>query len=61
MARDHVVISPYGARVLAPPKKDKTGIAMKVCADGEISLRKIATRDRAAFTQARDVHWGDAL
>ena len=61
VARNHIAIAPYNARVLAPPKKDKTGIAMKVCADGEISLRKIAKRDRAAFTQARDVHWGDAL
>ena len=61
VARNHIAVAPYSARVLAPPKKDKTGIAMKVCADGEIALRKIAKRDRAAFTQARDVHWGDAL
>jgi hypothetical protein len=26
VARDHVVIAPYNARVLAPPKKDKTGL-----------------------------------
>lgn len=61
VARDHVAIAPYNARVLAPPKKDKTGIAMKVCADGKISLRTIPKRDRAAFTQARDTRWGDAL
>ena len=61
VARDHIVIAPYNARVLAPPKKDKTGIAMKVCADGEISQRKIPRRDRKAFAQHRDVRWGDAL
>jgi len=61
VARDHVVIAPYNARVLAPPKKDKTGIAMKVCADGEISRRRIPKRDRKAFTQHRDVRWGEAL
>ncbi len=61
VARDHVAIAPYNARVLAPPKKDKTGIAMKVCAHGEISLRTIPKRDRAAFTQARDTRWGDAI
>ena len=61
VARDHIAIAPYNARVLAPPKKDKTGIAMKVCADGEISLRKIPKRDKAAFTKARDTRWGDSL
>jgi len=61
VARDHIVIQPSAARVLAPPKKDKTGIAMKVCANGEISQRKIPKRDRKAFAQHRDVRWGDAL
>ena len=61
VARDHVAIAPYDARVLAPPKKDKTGIAMKLCADGEISLRKIPKRDRVAFTQGRASRWGDSL
>lgn len=61
VAREHVAIASYDARVLAPPKKDKTGIAMKLCADGDISLRKIPKRDRVAFTQARGVGWGDSL
>jgi ribosomal protein RSM22 (predicted rRNA methylase) len=61
VARDHIAIAPYNARVLAPPKKDKTGIAMKVCADGAISLRTIPKRDKAAFTKARDTRWGDSL
>ena len=60
-ARDHVAIERYEARVLAPPKKDKTGIAMKLCADGEIAQRKVASRDRAAFSKARDLRWGDSF
>jgi ribosomal protein RSM22 (predicted rRNA methylase) len=61
VARDHVAIERYEARVLAPPMKDKTGIAMKVCANGEIAQRKIPSRDRAAFSNARDLRWGDSF
>ena len=61
VARDHVAIERYEARVLAPPKKDKTGIALKLCTNGEISLRKIPSRDRAAFSKARDLRWGDSF
>lgn len=61
VARDHVAIARHEARVLAPPKKDKTGIALKLCADGEIAQRKIPSRDRADFSRARDLRWGDGL
>jgi ribosomal protein RSM22 (predicted rRNA methylase) len=61
VAREHVAVTPYAARVLAPPKKDKTGIAMKLCADGAISSRKVASRDRAEFKEVRDARWGDRL
>ena len=54
VARDHVAIERYEARVLAPPKKDKTGIALKLCADGEISQRKIPKpRPKRIFQSAR--------
>lgn len=61
VARDQVAVERYDARVLAPPKKDKTGIALKVCANGEISRRKISRRDREAFLKLRDARWGDAI
>jgi len=61
VARDHVAVVPYEARVLAPPKKDKTGIALKLCTNGEISQRKIPNRDRAALSRARDLRWGDSF
>jgi ribosomal protein RSM22 (predicted rRNA methylase) len=61
VAREHIAVESYEARVLAPPKKDKTGIAMKVCAHGEISLRKIPRRDRAQFSRLRDTRWGGSL
>lgn len=61
VAREDVPAQSYEARVLAPPKKDKTGIAMKVCANGAISRRTIPKRDKAAFTQARDLRWGDSF
>ena len=51
VARDHVAMERYEARVLAPPKKDKTGIAMKVCANGEISQRKIPEPGSRGFFQ----------
>jgi ribosomal protein RSM22 (predicted rRNA methylase) len=61
VAREHVAFERYEARVLAPPKKDKTGIALKLCTNGEIAHRKIASRDRAAFSKARSLRWGDGL
>jgi len=61
VARDHIPIERYEARVLAPPKKDKTGITLKLCTNGEISQRKIPSRDRAALSRARDLRWGDSF
>jgi ribosomal protein RSM22 (predicted rRNA methylase) len=61
VVRDHVAFERYEARVLSPPKKDKTGIALKLCTNGEIAQRKIASRDRAAFSKARSLRWGDSL
>jgi len=60
-ARDHIAVERYEARVLAPPKKDKTGIALKLCTHGEISQRKIPSRDRAALSRVRDLRWGDSF
>jgi ribosomal protein RSM22 (predicted rRNA methylase) len=61
VARDHVAAGRYEARVLAPPRKDKTGIAMKICANGQISQRKIPRRDRDEFSRTRDIRWGDSF
>jgi ribosomal protein RSM22 (predicted rRNA methylase) len=61
VVRDHVACERYEARVLSPPKKDKTGIALKLCTNGEIAQRTIASRDRAAFSKARSLRWGDSL
>lgn len=61
VARDHIPVERYEARVLAPPKKDKTGIALKLCANGAIQRRKFPSRDRAVLSRARNLRWGDSF
>jgi ribosomal protein RSM22 (predicted rRNA methylase) len=49
-------------RILAPPRQNKTGIAVKLCQpDGGTATRVIPKRDGVAFKVARRLDWGDAL
>jgi ribosomal protein RSM22 (predicted rRNA methylase) len=48
------------ARVLAPPRIAKSGVALKLCLPGgELAQRAIAAREGAAFKRARKLGWGD--
>lgn len=49
------------ARILAPPRHSKAGIAFKLCTPAGLELRTIASRDRAAYKRARKQDWGDII
>ena len=61
LARPHVAVTPAAARVLAPPRRNKAGIDMKLCTDGIVAMRAVASRERRAFAKLRRVQWGDGL
>ena len=49
------------ARILAPPKESKPGIAFKLCTAGGLKETFIARRDKEAFARLRRADWGDVL
>ncbi len=49
------------ARVLAPPKESKPGIALKLCTLPGLESRFIAKRDKDAFAKVRKAAWGDVV
>lgn len=61
LARMPVTVLPAAARVLAPPRRNKVGIGMKLCTGGAVEMRVVASRDRSAFAGMRRVQWGDGL
>ncbi|MFT3671782.1 small ribosomal subunit Rsm22 family protein [Aestuariivirga sp.] len=48
-----------GARVLAPPVVNKTGVALRLCAETGLSDVTVPARDKARYKQAKKVSWGD--
>lgn len=52
---------PNGARIIAPPHHGKPGSTFRVCAAGAISALHVASRDRAAYKQARKLEWGGLI
>ena len=62
VSRPSVALTPYAARVLAPPRSSKAEIRLKLCtADGAIAERIVPLRDRVAHTRFRRTWWGDAI
>ena len=61
VARPHVAIQSYRARLVAPPHRSKAAIAMTLCEAGEIRKVSILARDREAYARHRRLDWGDAL
>jgi ribosomal protein RSM22 (predicted rRNA methylase) len=61
VAREHVAIAPCRGRILAPPRRNKAALTMKVCEAGAVRTVAIASRDREAFARHRRLDWGDAL
>lgn len=49
------------ARVLAPPKDAKPGVALKLCTPEGLQETFIARRDKDAFARARQAEWGDVV
>jgi ribosomal protein RSM22 (predicted rRNA methylase) len=49
------------ARILAPPKRNKARIALKLCTGAGLEWRTIASRDCDAYKRARKLDWGDLL
>ena len=61
-ARPGIATAPRRPRVLAPPRVDKPGIALKLCGpDGRVEPRLVAKRDKPAYALARRLGWGDTL
>ena len=48
-------------RILAPPRRNKTGIALKLCTPAGLERRTIASRDRDAYKRVRKLDWGDTV
>jgi ribosomal protein RSM22 (predicted rRNA methylase) len=60
-ARPGIAAGPGAARVLAPPRVTKPGIALKVCGPEGLEARLIAKRDKTAYAAARRLGWGDVI
>jgi ribosomal protein RSM22 (predicted rRNA methylase) len=51
--------APAPARVLAPPRRGKPGLELKLCTPKGLKTRFVARRDSAAYAGARRLGWGD--
>jgi ribosomal protein RSM22 (predicted rRNA methylase) len=49
------------SRVMAPPVTTKIGTTLKLCSAEGITTPMIASRDKAAYKQAKKLEWGNAL
>jgi ribosomal protein RSM22 (predicted rRNA methylase) len=49
------------ARIVAPPVTTKIAVTLKICDAAGLSTREIASRDKAAYKQAKKLEWGDGL
>jgi len=52
---------PAGARVLRRPEENKFSVTLSLCTPHGLEKRVVASRDKAAFKQARKAGWGDAF
>jgi ribosomal protein RSM22 (predicted rRNA methylase) len=51
--------SSSGSRVIAPPAINKVAATLRVCAEGALQNRTIASRDKAHYKRAKKITWGD--
>jgi ribosomal protein RSM22 (predicted rRNA methylase) len=49
------------ARVIGPAVHGEAGISFRLCANGSIARRNVASRDKATYKRLRKLEWGDAL
>jgi len=61
VARESIAVKLPTTRIVAEPRSAKPGIHLRLCADGDISERFIARRDKPAYKQAAKRKWGDAF
>lgn len=52
--------APAAARIVAPPRETKAGIALKLCTDKGIYETFIPKRDKPRYEENRKKAWGDA-
>ncbi|MBL8792138.1 MAG: hypothetical protein JNM45_16725 [Rhizobiales bacterium] len=48
-----------GARILAPPEGNKTGVAFTACTEQGLQRLVVPARDKPAFKRAKKLDWGD--
>lgn len=60
-ARPGIAPAQRRPRVLAPPRVNKGGTALKLCGPEGVEERSIGRRDKVAFAHARRLGWGDAF
>jgi ribosomal protein RSM22 (predicted rRNA methylase) len=61
VARESVAAAMPVARILAEPVMRKPGVALRLCAGGEMSERLVLKRDGSAYKRAAKARWGDAF
>jgi ribosomal protein RSM22 (predicted rRNA methylase) len=49
------------ARIIAPPRREKAGLKLKLCANKHMSEIFVPKRDKAGYEGVRRKEWGDAL
>lgn len=49
------------ARILGPPRHEKPGSTFRVCSEGRIEMRFVASRDKASHRLARKLDWGGII
>ncbi len=49
------------ARVMAQPKVSKVAVTMKLCTANGVDVASVPHRDRANYSRARKLDWGDAI
>ena len=60
LALTRAPVAPQGARILAPPRRDRTGVTLRLCGeDGALRDLFIPARDREAMRRARRLVEGD--
>lgn len=50
-----------GGRIIAPPIHTKPGSTFRICGAEGIAMHHVASRDRAAYKQARKLEWGSLI
>lgn len=50
-----------GARIVAPPRKAKSGMTLQLCTQGRLEPHHVARRDSEAYKSFRKSEWGDLV